>query len=211
MRKRRKKNEVRARGRAGRRWLLTDREGRSVRIALRNRIASHAGGHGGVGREVRGRGAGGWFGIEGDSNPGCAAPLVRSSGDGHQVRFHGPCAALHFDCPTYRYSTSAIPVYYSLRPMVTGTTVYPLMICYSVFDVCCGNRPMSSPPPRRSPVSSNLSPCAVCTLYRSHPSSIISMMLPRTDIRPRFLSKKTNGLKIINEYFEVIPYFSNYF
>lgn len=81
-------------------------------------------------------------GIEGDSNPDPAAPLVRPSGDGYQVRFHGPCAALHFDCPTYRYSTSAIPVYYSLRPMVTGTTVYPLMICYSVFDVCCGDRPM---------------------------------------------------------------------
>lgn len=119
-------------------------------------------------------GEGGLVGIEGDSNPGCAALLVRSSGDGHQVRFHGPCAALHFDCPTYRYSTSAIPVYYSLRPMVTGTTVYPLMICYSVFDVCCGDRAMSSPLPRPSPVSSNLSPCAVCTLYRSHPSSIIS-------------------------------------
>jgi len=47
--------------------------------------------------------------------------------------------------PTYRYSTSAVPVYYSLRPMVTGTPVYPLMICYSVFDVCSRRpRPTSS-------------------------------------------------------------------
>lgn len=30
---------------SGKRWLLTDREGRSARIALCNRIASHAGGH----------------------------------------------------------------------------------------------------------------------------------------------------------------------
>lgn len=36
-------------GGVGKRWLLTDREGWSVRIALRNRIASHVGGTGGGG------------------------------------------------------------------------------------------------------------------------------------------------------------------
>lgn len=56
--------------RVGKRWLLTDREGRSVRIALRNRIASHAGGRGGC--RSQGRRQEGW-----DSNPGRAAPLVR--------------------------------------------------------------------------------------------------------------------------------------
>lgn len=45
-------------------------------------------------------------------------------------------AALRFDCSTYRYSTSAVPVYYSPRPM--ATVIYTaFMICYPVFDVCC--------------------------------------------------------------------------
>lgn len=100
--------------------------------------------------------------------------------------------------PSFRLSDVSIldighTVYYSLRPMVTGTTVYPLMICYSVFDVCCGNRAMSSSPPRPSPVSSNLSPCAVYTLYRSHPSSIISSDVPRNQYPPvRFLNKRAS-------------------
>ena len=47
-------------------------------------------------------------------------------------------ATLRFDCSTYRYSTSAVPVYYSPRPMVTG--IPGRMICYPVFDVRCYNR-----------------------------------------------------------------------
>lgn len=122
---------------------------------------------------------------------GIAIPAVplRSLGDGHQVRFHGPCAALHFDCPTYRYSTSTIPVYYSLRPMVTGTTVHPLMICYSVFDVCCGDRPMSSPPPlslRFLPISLRTPFARSIVRTRQVLSLVMSL---GTDVL-RFLNKK---------------------
>lgn len=60
-------------------------------------------------------------------------------------------AALRFDCWTYRYSTSAVPVYYSPRPMATVIHT-AFMICYPVFDVCfvMTNELRDYPPSRAS-------------------------------------------------------------
>lgn len=154
-----------------------------MRIALRNRIASHAGGHGGVGRskEMRGRGS---VGIEGDSNPGhagSARPLVGGWPPGPLSR--SVCS------PSFRLSdVSILDIGYTRLLFVAANghwhhriPAYDLLLCFRRML----RRPSDVPPlllvPLRFLPISLRAPFARSTV-RTHP--VLSLVMsPGTDIR----------------------------